>query len=132
MIENKDTSIYEWKDIGVMRVDTGKIIIIDPANVLTQRELEELREKEKNAKLPSYIDFKHGIVSKTGFGEGSYHVFAKMEDSGNMVKRITEIRIVFDGVMNNNDFQKISSVSIKESIEDAHEMKHDLSKGVKL
>lgn len=132
MIENKDMPIYEWKDIGVIRVDTGKIIITDPANVLTHRELEELREKEKNAKLPSHIDFKHGIVSKTGFGEGSYHVFAKMEDGGNMVKRITEIRIVFDGVMNNNDFQKISSASIKEPIEDAHEMKHDLSKGVKL
>jgi hypothetical protein len=133
MIENKNMSTHEWKDIGVIGVDTGKIIITDPANVLTHRELEELREKEKNAKLPSHIDFKHGIVSKTGFGEGSYHVFAKMEDDGgNMIKRITEIRIVFDGVMNNNDFQKIPNASIKEPIENTHEKKHDLSKGVKL
>ena len=77
-------------------MDTGKIIIADPANVLTHRELEELHEKEKNAKLPAYTDFKHGIVSKTGFGEGNYHVFAKIENSGNMMKRITELRIIFD------------------------------------
>jgi hypothetical protein len=132
MVENKDAPTYEWADIGVIGVDTGKIIIADPANVLTHRELEELREKEKIAKLPAYTDFKHGIVSKTGFGEGSYHVFAKMENSGNMVKKITEIRIVFDGVTNNKDLQKIHDVSIKESIDNTHEKKDDLSKGVKL
>ena len=132
MTENKDMSIYEWKDIGIIGVDTGKIIIADPANVLTHRELEELREKEKNAKLPAHIDFKHGIVSKTGFGEGRYHVFAKMEDGGNMIKRITELRIIFDTSTNNNDFQKIHDVSIKESIDNTHEKKDDLSKGVKL
>ena len=62
MTENKDVPTYEWKDIGVIGVDTGKIIIADPANVLTHREFEELREKEKIAKLPLYTDFKHGIV----------------------------------------------------------------------
>ena len=131
MTENKDVPTYEWKDIGIVGVDTGKIIIADPANVLTHREFEELREKEKMAKLPLYTDFKHGIVSKTGFGEGRYHAFARIGDFGNMVKRITEIRIIFDVVTNNNDFQKIHDTSMK-VVDNTPEKKDDLSKGVKL
>jgi hypothetical protein len=131
MAENKDVPTYEWKDIGVIGVDTGKIIIADPANVLTHREFEELREKEKIAKLPLYTDFKHGIVSKTGFGEGKYHAFAKIGDFGNMVKRITEIRIIFDAGTNNNDSQKIHDTSMK-VVDNTPEKKDDLSKGVKL
>lgn len=131
MTENKDMPTYEWKDIGVIGVDTGKIIIADPVNVLTHREFEELREKEKIAKLPLYTDFKHGIVSKTGFGEGSYHAFAKIGDFGNTVKRITEIRIVFDAGTNNNDSQKIHDASMR-VVDNTPEKKDDLSKGVKL
>ena len=132
MTENKDNPTYEWKDIGIVAVDTGKIIIADPANVLTHREFEELREKEKIAKLPLFIDFKHGIVSKTGFGDGRYHVFAKIGDFGNMVKRIIEIKIIFEEIQNNNDFQNIQDVPMKEHISNTSEKKDDLSKGVKL
>ena len=132
MTENTDEITYEWKDIGVIGVDTGKIIIADPANVLTDRELAEIREKEKITKLSLYTDFKHGIVSKTGFGEGRYHAFAKIGDFGNMEKKITEIRIIFDSATSENDFQKIESASIRESIDNTPEKKDDLSKGVKL
>lgn len=132
MTENKDNPTYEWKDIGIVAVDTGKIIIADPANVLTHREFEELREKEKIVKLPLFIDFKHGIVSKTGFGDGRYHVFAKIGDFGNMVKRIIEIKIIFEEIQNNNDFQNIQDVPMKEHISNTSEKKDDLSKGVKL
>jgi hypothetical protein len=131
MTEDKSWSTYEWKDIGIVNIDTGKIIIADPANVLTHREFSELQEKEKIAKLPLYVDFKHGVVSKTGFGDGSYHVFAKIGDFGNTVKRITEIRIIFEGVKNNTDFQKTSDVSVEESCIE-YKKKYDLSKGVKL
>jgi hypothetical protein len=132
MTENKDNPTYEWKDIGIVAVDTGKIIIADPANVLTPREFEELREKEKIAKLPLFTDFKHGIVSKTGFGDGRYHVFAKIGDFGNTVKRITEIKIIFEEVLNNNNFQNMQDVPMKEHISNTSEKKDDLSKGVKL
>ena len=129
MTENKNEPTYEWKDIGMVGVDTGKIIIADPANVLTHREFEELREKEKIAKLPLYTDFKHGIVSKTGFGEGSYHVLARIGDFGNAVKRITEVRIIFDTI--NNDSQ-IHDASMKEIVGNTPEKRDDLSKGIKL
>jgi hypothetical protein len=132
MTESKDNPTYEWKDIGIIAVDTGKIIIADPANVLTHREFEELREKEKIAKFPLFTDFKHGIVSKTGFGDGRYHVFAKIGDFGNMVKRITEIKIIFEEAQSNNDFQKMQDVPMKEHISNTSEKKDDLSKGVKL
>ena len=132
MTENKDEPTYEWKDIGIVAVDTGKIIIADPANVLTHREFEELREKEKMAKLPLFTDFKHGIVSKTGFGEGRYHAFAKIGNFGNMVKRITEIRIIFEYASNDNHSQSMHDVPIKELIDNTPKKKDDLSKGVKL
>jgi hypothetical protein len=131
MIENKQVPTYEWKDIGIVTVDTGKIIIADPANVLTHREFEELREKEKIAKLPLFTDFKHGIVSKTGFGEGRYHAFAKIGDFGNMVKRITEIKMIFENEENDSDSQKIHEEPVKKLIVTS-EKKDDLSKGVKL
>jgi len=126
-----DKPTYQWKDIGIVAIDTGKIIIADPANILTQRESEELSAKEKIAKLPLYTDFKHGVVSKTGFGEGRYHIFAKIGDFGNMVQRITEIRIIFEDVANNPDLQT-RDASTKELTQNAPEQKDDLSKGVKL
>ncbi|HEX5457446.1 MAG TPA: hypothetical protein VFX64_03570 [Candidatus Nitrosotalea sp.] len=122
MIENTTVPTYEWKEIGTVGVDTGEIIIADPANVLSPREYDELHKKESEAKLPLYIDFKHGMVSKTGFADGLYHVFAKFGDFGNAVKKIMEIRIVFDMV---DDVSKESSPTVSEK-------KDDLSKGVKL
>ena len=130
MIETRSEPAYEWKDIGTVGVDTGEIIIADPANVLSSREYEELHKKENDAKLPLHIDFKHGIVSKTGFADGIYHVFAKFADFGTIAKKIVELRIVFD--MTGEDSRKISDVSRNVSSGNVTEKKDDLSKGVKL
>ncbi|MHB8601758.1 MAG: hypothetical protein ACYC6W_12045 [Nitrosotalea sp.] len=130
MTENKTGTTYEWKEIGTVGVDTGEIIIADPANVLSPREYDELHKKETDAKLPLHIDFKHGIVSKTGFADGLYHVFAKFGDFGNVAKRIMEIRVVFDMV--DDDSGKIPNVSGKGLASNLPEKKDDLSKGVKL
>lgn len=130
MIETESIPTYEWKEIGTVGVDTGEIIIADPANVLSPREYDELHKKETDAKLPLHIDFKHGIVSKTGFADGIYHVFAKFGDFGKVAKRITEVRIVFDMV--DEDSGKMSNVSGKEPQHNVPEKKDDLSKGVKL
>lgn len=130
MTENKTEPTYEWKEIGTVGVDTGEIIIADPANVLSLREYDELHKKETDAKLPLHIDFKHGIVSKTGFADGLYHVFAKFGDFGNVAKRIMEIRVVFDMV--DGDSRKIPDVSGKGLASSLPEKKDDLSKGVKL
>ena len=130
MIETRNEPAYEWKDIGTVGVDTGEIIIADPANVLSSREYEELHKKENDAKLPLHIDFKHGIVSKTGFADGLYHVFAKFADFGTIAKKIVELRIVFD--MTGEDSGKISDVSRNAPSGDMTEKKDDLSKGVKL
>ena len=119
---------YEWKKIGTVGVDTGEIIIADPANVLSPREYDELHKKETDAKLPLYIDFKHGMVSRTGFADGIYHVFAKFGDFGKSAKRITEVRIVFDMV--DGDSGQVSDIS--EQMQLHVEKKDDLSKGVKL
>lgn len=131
MTENKNEPTYEWKEIGTVGVDTGEIIIADPANVLSQREYDELHKKENEAKLPLHIDFKHGVVSKTSFAEGIYHVFAKMENFGMVAKRIMEIRIIFNMTEDNNS-GKILDVPRKEIICNSTEKKYDLSKGVKL
>ena len=131
MIETRNEPAYEWKDIGTVGVDTGEIIIADPANVLSSREYDELHKKENDAKLPLHIDFKHGIVSKTGFADGLYHVFAKFADFGNIAKRIVEIRIVFD-MAGDRDFGKISDIPRNVPSGNVTEKKDDLSKGVKL
>jgi hypothetical protein len=130
MTETRNEPAYEWKDIGTVGVDTGEIIIADPANVLSSREYEELHKKENDAKLPLHIDFKHGIVSKTGFADGLYHVFAKFADFGTIAKKIVELRIVFD--MTGEDSGKISDVSRNVPSGNVPEKKDDLSKGVKL
>jgi hypothetical protein len=130
MTETRNEPAYEWKDIGTVGVDTGEIIIADPANVLSSREYEELHKKENDAKLPLHIDFKHGIVSKTGFADGLYHVFAKFADFGTIAKKIVELRIVFD--MTGEDSGKISDVSRNVPSGNVPEKKDDLSQGVKL
>ena len=81
--------------------------------------------------MPLHIDFKHGIVSKTGFADGLYHVFARFGDFGNIAKRIVEIRIIFD-MENSGDSGKMPDISRKELASNLPEKKDDLSKGVKL
>jgi len=130
MMETRSEPTFEWKEIGTVGVDTGEIIIADPANVLSSREYEELHKKESDAKLPLHIDFKHGIVSKTGFADGLYHVFAKFGDFGNIAKRIVEIRIIFD-MVGEGDL-KISDMPKNAPAGNVVQKKDDLSKGVKL
>jgi len=130
MMETRNEPTYEWKEIGTVGVDTGEIIIADPANVLSSREYEELHKKETDAKLPLHIDFKHGIVSKTGFADGMYHVFAKIGEFDNITKRIVEIRIVFDMV--GEDDSKKSDMPKNTPAGNVIPKKDDISKGVKL
>jgi hypothetical protein len=132
MTENKTEPTYEWKEIGTVGVNTGEIIIAEPVNVLSPREYDELHKKENEAKLPLYIDFKHGMVSKTGFADGLYHIFAKFGDFGRTAKRIMEIRIIFDMVEDNVFFQNNHDATKKELSDNLTEKKDDLSKGVKL
>ena len=110
-----------WKQIGVIGVDSGQILIVDPAYLDTEWKKEDFPENAKNGKLPksknkmSYyaccrktllslsegqLTYENGlpglgVVSCTGFGDGEYPVYAQITDYGKLGKRVSKLLIDF-------------------------------------
>ena len=101
----------EWELVGEAGVDSGQIIVVDPCYVINdEAELlkfaeskdfndvdatydELLKARDKNNGLT--VAFKDGIVTNTGFGDGSYKVYIKKENQGDWGERVSELKIVF-------------------------------------
>ena len=102
----------EWELVGEAGVDSGQIIVVDPCYVIndeaellkfaeskdfndidaTYDDLLKERDKNKNALT---VAFKDGIVTNTGYGDGSYKVYIKKENMGQWGERVMELKIVF-------------------------------------
>lgn len=105
----------EWKEIGTISTDTGSVIIGDPGFVLNEKDHMELYQLGEKLKWNYPIKFKDGIVESTGFGDGNYHVFSKITDFGDMGKRVTEVRIIFDVTYGFDDESKeMHDISMRE------------------
>lgn len=85
----------KWERVGEVGVDSGHLILIDPCYIIKDKPYDEFCAIMEKAKWPKTMAHKGGIVTSTGFGDGSYDVFAKVTDYKEMGKRVTEIRIVF-------------------------------------
>jgi hypothetical protein len=102
---------YEEKEIGVVGVDAGQILICDPCYIDSEWEHEEYtmgKEKAKSnfsynacckasMKNSGQLNYKMGhpgvgVVTQSGYGDGCYPVIAKIEKE---TGRIKEIRVEF-------------------------------------
>lgn len=96
-----------WEKVGTIDVDAGLCWIGDPCYIIGNDELDYpylnwddfckklfIKEKEGVTKWKhhdeTYSDGK-GITVRTGYGDGTYPVYAKRNNEG----RITEVKIVF-------------------------------------
>ncbi|MGI0046330.1 MAG: hypothetical protein ACREBB_03970 [Nitrosotalea sp.] len=121
-----EESKSEWKEIGTIYIDSGCVIIGDPMAILSDNQYQEWCKRQEELKFPLFDKIetiedttnkpRNFITSETGFGDGSYHVFAKVTDFGkNHGKRVTEIRIVFDVTYGFDDESKqMHDISMKE------------------
>jgi hypothetical protein len=85
-----------WKLIGNCPVDSGQIMMVDPCYVLadnntTDEKLNGLYKEICEMTIAERAgEFDLGCATSTGWGDGSYPVYAKM-DGG----RVAEIKIKF-------------------------------------
>ena len=92
-----------WKRVGTIGVDSGQMMLVDPCYVLRDSRRENEKGADYNDLLDAYgddysrdtLEFSNGIVSSTGFGDGSYDVFIKTSDEGDWGNRVAEMKIVF-------------------------------------
>ena len=111
-----------WKKIGVIGVDSGQVLITDPGYIDSGWKNEDmpLRLPHGHEKYPkpkhnmSYyaccektltglhgqLNYNRGhpglgVVSTTGFGDGSYNVYALINNHGKWGKRVEKIMIDF-------------------------------------
>jgi hypothetical protein len=89
-----------WKKVGYVGVDSGNLILTDP--VYMKKDLptyEELVGLKKSSKVKGDMTKEVGegiaLVTETGFGDGSYPVYAKISDEGRFGKRVSEIKVKF-------------------------------------
>ena len=104
-----------WKRIGRVGIDSGKILICDPAYIDSSWKFGT--EYQGNSKAGNEFSYKGccnqtikkgygtlknqkgfpftGTVFTSGLGDGVYDVWARFEDTGkNLGKRIAEVRII--------------------------------------
>ena len=90
-----------WKRVGTIGVDSGQMMLVDPCYVLNDSRHDDVGADYKDL-LDAYeddysretLEFSNGIVSSTGFGDGSYDVFIKTSDEGDWGVRVAEMKIV--------------------------------------
>ena len=96
----------EWQRIGEVRVDTGRLVLVDPINVddVARHEDEVTRrledEDSDSASMMTYefitneLGIAVALMFSTGLGDGLYPVEARFEEAEGAV-RIAEIRVRF-------------------------------------
>jgi len=94
--------------IGSFGVDSGTVMIVDPCYVVDNKrfafdgepwiwpDFVRLNLLDDNGRAPALLAREmhgtQGVVVSTGYGDGLYPVYARIED-----QRVMEIRILFDG-----------------------------------
>lgn len=86
--------------IGNVGVDSGNVAIVDPCYVIGNKDYDYDRFcEERNNENTQDIVFSgmagNGIVSSSGFGDGSYPVYAEISDEGEWGKRVKSLTIKF-------------------------------------
>ena len=104
----------KWEKIGTIGVDAGLCWIGDPCYIMHKCS----KAKEAYDRPPKAIgnnwsefcdtieddtqqynfDLGHeglGVLASTGFGDGSYDVFAQFSDEGDFGKRVKAVKVVF-------------------------------------
>lgn len=96
--------MIEWRRIGEVPIDTGRLVLVDPMNVddvrLHEDDLLDRLETKAEAEEPSMsyelITNEHGVavalIVETGLGDRLYPVEARFEEAAGSV-RVAEVRI---------------------------------------
>ena len=95
----------DWQQVGEIGVDAGMCWIGDPCYILTDTPTEsgapsydDLCDKLENANWPKTLQLQYalghngvGVVVETGYGDGCYPVYVKLNSEG----RVVEVKVVF-------------------------------------
>jgi len=89
------------KKIGVVGVDSGTLMLTDPAYAMNKGWSKKDYDKyvvgmgKKTKEVPFKLGHKgRAVIFESGFGDGVYSVFAKIKDFGKMGgKRIVEVKV---------------------------------------
>lgn len=85
-----------WKRVGTIGVDSGQMMLVDPCYALNVGvDYKDLLDAYGDDFNVDTIEFCNGIVSSTGFGDGSYDVFIKTVEEPVWGHRVAEMKIVF-------------------------------------
>jgi hypothetical protein len=94
--------MHEWKKVGYVGIDSGTLILTDPAymkeNLPTYEELVGLKKSSKvkgDITKEVKVGGSSAVVTNTGYGDGKYPVYAKITDEGKWGKRVSEIKVKF-------------------------------------
>jgi hypothetical protein len=87
------TESTEWQRIGEIPVDTGRIVLVDPANV-EDVSFDELDRSMTYELVTNEYGVAVALVVQTGLGDGVYPVEARFEQAEGTT-RIAEVRVRF-------------------------------------
>lgn len=95
----------KWLELGVVGVDSGQLLIVDPCYLNEHKQVSSYEGILKTRGFPDKMnyavqlkyDLGHdglGVVFNSGLGDGVYKVYGKMKNCGKLGKRMVEVKIV--------------------------------------
>lgn len=94
-----------WLELGVVGVDSGQLLIVDPCYINGHKQLSSYEGILKARGFPDKMDYADqlkydlghdglGVIFNSGLGDGFYKVYGKMKDCGKLGKRLAQVKIV--------------------------------------
>lgn len=125
----------KWVEAGFVSVDTGEILIADPAAVLSDEGRIAIDKWFENVGDQNFDKFEcsytlqdgqkveqEGLLSRTGYGDGHYRIWARINEDG----RVAELRIDFETTYGYDDESKeMHDISQKETMRRLIERQQD-------
>jgi len=88
----------KWKKVGVVGVDSGTLLLGDPAykeDFNYNRDVIKGMKDKKTLQLKFKKNTGRGVLTETGLGDGVYPVYAKIGKVDDFGTRVKEVKVKF-------------------------------------
>ncbi len=103
-----------FKLVGQVGVNVGCIFIVDPSEVLNEkdyRKFMKLSEKSDDG----YLEMKKGMIVPSGWGDGNYHVYVQEKKDSDGCVRVERVLIDFTSTYGyDSDNTEMHDMDVKE------------------
>jgi len=86
ILNSQEIQKLGFKLVGQVGVNVGTIMIIDPSDVLDEKQYQEFMDVSNGGSC----QFKDGMIIPSGWGDGNYHVYVQENKEGRTLRVLVD------------------------------------------